>query len=395
MTLRSFLLPLLVAGFATGCGGRFIHHELKEDPHVLRRLWTIQTRLGMEEAGDRGTEMSAPLLVENTLIFGSRSVGVVAIYPGINQNRWVLPIPGGVLGEILHEGGNLYFGGGDGNIYSVSAETGRVNWRYEIRNPLVSRPTFHQGRIYITAADDTLYCLEANSGKWLWHYRRRTASTATIMTASTPVILQDEVLAGMSDGYFVGLALQDGKLKWERRLNTGPRFIDVDARAVMEGELVYISSYDGSLYALQRKSKEVQWKFDSGASQEVTLDEARLYLPSNDGSVYALNKQTGKVIWKFELDHGSPTRLSMNEKYLFFGSSDRHLYVVDKVTGQGVYRYDVGYGSGFTAPPLFDPQKGRLYTLSTGGNLYAFSLTPPPRRARERGRIDPYKFYRF
>ena len=36
----------------------------------------------------------------NTLVFGNRSVGLVALYPAINQQRWVLPIHGGVVSQL-------------------------------------------------------------------------------------------------------------------------------------------------------------------------------------------------------------------------------------------------------------------------------------------------------
>src|SRR5258708_4458488 len=83
---------------AVGCSGRNIHPELKEDPHILLRKWTLPTH-GTFDAGDHGTEYSNPVVVDNTLVFGNRSVGLVSIYPGINQQRWVLPIRGGVVSE--------------------------------------------------------------------------------------------------------------------------------------------------------------------------------------------------------------------------------------------------------------------------------------------------------
>ena len=108
-------------------------------------------------------ELSTPIpyVVDNTLVFGNQSVGLVAIYPSLNQERWVLPIPHGVMSELLVDKGNIYFGGGDGFIYSVSLDNGRVNWRYEIRNPIVSRPTVNGGRLFVTTSDDTVFAFDA------------------------------------------------------------------------------------------------------------------------------------------------------------------------------------------------------------------------------------------
>jgi outer membrane protein assembly factor BamB len=388
------LVLLSSAAAATGCSGRNIHPELRDDGSILERGWTLRTRTNFE-AGDRGAEYSNPVLVppngpaEGTLVFGNQSVGLVSIYPGLNQQRWVLPIPGGVISELAVDRDSVYFGGGDGFVYSVNLDTGRVNWRYEVRNPNISRPTISQGRVLITTSDDTVYAFDAGTGKWLWHYRRRSSPSATIMGASQPLVDGQEVLAGLSDGFLVSLSLPDGQLKWERKLHQGTKFTDVDAHPVLENGTLYVPSYDGSLYALKRQGGDVLWRFDAGGSKHVLVEDQKLYLPSSEGTIYALQKNNAKVLWKFELDRGTPTQLVSTEKYIIVGSSFQYLYVIDKATGKGLYRYNVGYDSGFSGSPAYDAEKKRLYVLSGAGNLYQFLVTPP-RRQRLRGQSDPY-----
>lgn len=317
-------------------------------------------------------------------------MGLVSLYPKLDQQRWVLPIQNGVISELATDNSSVYFGGGDGFFYCVDADTGRVNWRYEIRNPIVSQPTVADGRVLVTTTDDTIYAFDAGTGKWLWHYRRRSSEVSTILGASSPLVDGQEVIAGLSDGFLVALSLNDGQLKWERKLHQGTKFTDVDAHPVLENGILYIPSYDGALYALKRENGEVIWRFDAGGAKRVTLDGDRLYFPSSDGSVYALQKDNAHSIWRFELDGGVPTRLVVTDRYVIVGSSFQYLYVIDKATGRGLYRYNVGYGSGFSGAPAFDPSDKRLYFLSDGGNLYAFHLRPVSTHARPHGAIDPY-----
>lgn len=353
------------------------------------RKWTLPTHEQFE-AGDRGAEYSNPVLVENTLVFGNQSVGLIALYPMINQQRWVLPVPGGVVSELAVQQESVYFGGGDGFFYSVDVETGQVNWRYEVRVPVVSRPTVSGGRVFLTTADDTVYALDAGTGKWLWHYRRRSAQTSTIHGASSPLVDGNEVMVGLSDGFLVALSTTDGQLKWERKLHPGRKFTDVDAHPVLESGVLYVPSYDGALYALRRQEGEILWRFDAGGSKAVAIEGDRVYLPSSDGTIYALQRESAKVLWKFEMDGGVPTQLIVTDRYLIFGSSYQYMYVVDKNTGQGVYRFNVGYGSGFSGSPAFEPVSQRLYFLSGAGNLYAFAIRKPPRKTFKHGQADPY-----
>ena len=386
-----FLHIFTVCIFLQGCAGKNIHPNLKPDTQVLVRLWTLQTHT-VFEAGDRGTEFSNPIKDDHALVFGSQSMGLVSMYPGLVQTRWVLPISKGVISELTHDRDSIYFGGGDGFLYSVQSENGRVNWRYDLHNPIISQPTVSGGRVFVTTSDDTVYAFDAGTGKWLWHYKRRSSPSSTILGASAPLVDETEVITGLSDGFLVSLSIHDGQLKWERKLHLGNKFTDVDARPILDHGIIYVSSYDGALYALKRGKGEIIWRFDSGASKPVYIDDQVIYLPSSDGTVYALQKSNAKILWKFELDSGTPTRLASSDRYLMFGSSYRYFYVLDKKTGQAVYRYDVGYDSGFYGSPLYDSATRKLYTLSSGGNLFAFALRQSSKRIRPHGMIDPYDF---
>jgi outer membrane protein assembly factor BamB len=388
--LKVSLLTLIALG-SWGCSSRQIHPDLKEDSRIMVRRWTLPTH-GPFEAGDHGTEFSNPVIVDNALVFGNRSVGLVSLYPKINQQRWALPIPGGVVSELAVDGQSVFFGGGDGFIYSVNLESGQVNWRYEVRNPIVSRPTLDEGKVFVTTSDDTIYAFDAASGKWLWHYPRRSSQLATIYGASAPLVDGNEVITGLSDGFLVALSVQEGQLKWEKRLHQASKFTDVNAHPVLENGIIYVPSYDGALYALKRKDGEIIWRFDAGGSKSVVMDDQHLILPSSDGSVYALQKNNSKIIWRFELDHGTPTNAVVTEKYVIVASSHQYLYVIDKKNGKGLYRFNVGSGSGFYGSPAFDPVEQRVYILSNAGNLYAFSLRKPPRKVRKHGMTDPYDF---
>ncbi|MBC7386027.1 MAG: PQQ-binding-like beta-propeller repeat protein [Cryobacterium sp.] len=390
--MRFLLITLFfgsILGFGSllsGCAGKNIHRDLVPDTMVMTRGWTFPTH-GAYDANDRGFEYSNAILYENTLIFGSVSSGVTSLYPGLLRVRWTFPVKNGVVSELAAEKKNVYFGGGDGFLYCLSAETGKLVWKYEVKQSLVSRPTIVNGRLFVTAADDTLYALDAGTGKWLWSYKRRTPQTATIHAASAPLVDGGEVIAGMSDGFLVALSLEEGVLKWERKLQVTTKFTDVDASPVLSGDTVYIPSYDGALYSLRRKGGDTLWRFDAGGARKVTIDQSVIYLPSSNGSVYALSQANAKVLWQFDIDRGVPTSIVITERYAIFASSHQYLYVVDKVTGKGLYRFNVGDGSGFSSNPVFDSSTESLYLLSMAGNLYQFKIRPEGAK-----RPDAYQF---
>jgi len=380
-----------VGGLLLGCSGPQRHPEMRADPQILVRKWTRSTH-GIFEAGDRGVEFSNAVVMENTLIFGDQTTGLVSLYPGINEIRWTFPIKGGIVSPLMASGGSAYFGGGDGYLYSVDVETGKENWKYNLRNPVISQPTLSHGRLFVTTTDDVVYAFDAGTGKWLWHYRRKTSPSSTIYGASPPLVDGTEVIAGLSDGFLVSLSIEEGQLKWEKKLHFGTRFTDIDAHPVLENGILYIPSYDGNLYALKRDGNAILWRFDAGGSRTVLLENDKVFLPSSDGSIYALQKDNGKKIWKFEMDGGTPTQLVATDKYILVGSSYQYFYVLDKNTGKGLYRFNAGYGSGFRGSPAFDPATQRVYILSGGGNLYTFEIPRQSTKAYPHGRTTPDTF---
>ncbi|MEK7690474.1 MAG: PQQ-binding-like beta-propeller repeat protein, partial [Bdellovibrionota bacterium] len=372
-----------------GCSTRNTYTSLGPDPRVLVREWTLSTH-GAFKAGDRGFEYSNPILADQALIFGNQSQGLTSLYPGLNQIRWVLPIEKGVYSELAVEKDQAYFTAGDGFLYCVNIDTGRVIWKYDLHNPVASRPTVAGGRVFVTSSDDTVYAFDSGTGKWLWHYRRRSSPSSTIHGASSPLVDGAEVIAGLSDGFLIALNLNDGQLKWERKIHHGQKFTDVDAHPVLDNGVLYVPSYDGALYALKRGSGDVLWRFDAGGAKQPQIEGDRIYLPSSDNTVYALERASAKVIWKFELDGGTPTEIVATDRLLVFGSSQQYLYAIEKATGTPLYRYDVGYDSGFSGAPAWDKVHQKIYFLSGAGNLYAFAVRPPARKSRPFGSTDPY-----
>jgi outer membrane protein assembly factor BamB len=373
--MKPLLALSVVAILATACAGPNLRPGFRAEQPVLQREWTIATRTRETLAGERGVEFSNPVLWENTLLFGTSEAGLVALYPTLGgQIRWVLPIRGGIASEIAREGSDLYFGGADGFLYSVNAETGRVNWRYDVKNPRISKPTIHGGKLYVTTSDDVVYALEASTGHWLWHFKRKSGATASIHGASQPWTDGNQVLAGTSDGYLVVLGATDGRLITEKRLASKSKFTDVDAGVIQDGQVLYVSSYDGDLYALKRGSLETLWRHEGGGTRAVTIDGDRLVLASSDGSISLLKKDSGKLLWKFAMDGGTPTAAVVTDKYVLVGSSYQYLYAIDKASGELRDRWDVGYGSGFAGGMAFDPTKKVLYAVSGAANLYSFRI---------------------
>ncbi|MEW6055889.1 MAG: PQQ-binding-like beta-propeller repeat protein [Bdellovibrionota bacterium] len=367
----SFLAIAVILFITTACGSRNLYRNAKlpENP-PLERGYVYTTRNFVFEAGDDPVEFASPLATKDTIFVGSRTRGLEAFYKKLFLEKWRLELKNGVSSELLLDQNKLYFGANDGHFYAVDAEFGKVLWKYETKVPVIARPTIANGKVYFTAQDDIVYCLEQNTGKWLWHYKRGGNYITTIHGNSVPAVDESAVYVGFSDGYLVSLNAKDGNLLWEQKIHKGTKFTDVDAMALVTDTQVFVPSYDGELYALDKVKGKVLWHIDVGGSKKVLVDDRALFLASSNGHIYSIDKETGRISWKFELDEGTPTNLVQRGNYLAFGSSRQYFYAIYKGNGTLAYRHNVGLRSGFVSNPM---QSGdEIFVLSNFGNLYVF-----------------------
>ncbi|HRK03018.1 MAG TPA: PQQ-binding-like beta-propeller repeat protein [Oligoflexia bacterium] len=376
LTLVAFALPGILA-----CGSRNLHKNTdlsKAGGSPIERTFVKTSHPENPDAGVERVEFGAAVSTADAVFTANEVEGVAAFFRSNFAKKWTFRVKNGVSSALLLAedgagGHTLFFGANDGYFYALDAEFGRILWRYETKLPVYAKPTLAGGKIYFTTSDEVVFCLDQNSGKWFWHYKRTHNIGTSIRGNSSPTIDGKHIIVGFSDGYVVALGAKDGNLVWERKIHSGKRFMDVDASAVADGSTLFMPSYDGGLYALDRTTGKILWKVDAGSAKKVLLDprdSKSLYVAASDGTVVALNRSSGRILWKFELDAGTPTELVLKDNYLAFGSSVQYFYVIHKGDGSLAYRHNVGLRSGFVSNPF--QSENELFLMSNFGNLYVF-----------------------
>src|SRR3979411_869886 len=78
--------------------------------------------------------------------------------------KWKFATGDRVVSSPVIQNKTIYFGGDDGNIYAVDAETGHQIWKRETGGPVASTPAVADGMVYVTSYDGKLYALNAETG---------------------------------------------------------------------------------------------------------------------------------------------------------------------------------------------------------------------------------------
>jgi eukaryotic-like serine/threonine-protein kinase len=165
------------------------------------------------------------------------------------------------------------------------------------------------------------------------------------------------------------------------------------AAPVFDGDTVYfLQSHDrlaAAPLSSTATSTQITWSFpDKSRTEdkdvslkavygEPVIDGDRLYVSSYSGGVFALNKADGRPVWRMkdEIEGNVVGGVAVSGNVLAFGTTEGHLYVVnktDKSPAPGWKQSGVSYNSGIWATPII--KDGILYVATMGGDLHAIDV---------------------
>ena len=211
--------------------------------------------------------LSSPAIWSGAVYFGSGDGDVYAVDAATGALKWKFQ-----TGDVVHAspaiaGGSVYIGSWDTYFYSLDAATGKMNWRFKtgedpkIHNQIgiQSSAAVADGFVYFGCRDSNLYALDARTGEKKWAYNNKGS-----WVIGSPAVKGGKVYFAISDGGVFrvvdansGAAIFSLELKW-------PMF----SSPALAGNLVYIGSHEGKLYAIDPATQKPAWVFQTDASKQ-------------------------------------------------------------------------------------------------------------------------------
>lgn len=286
-----------------------------------------------------------------------------------------------LLAEPVAADGRVWFVDGAGYTFCYAVEGGEPIWSHFGGAPITARPTLTGDTAYVANVDGVVFALDAFSGDVRWRYQRpddaSRQSDLTLFGAPSPVVVEDELLVGFSDGAILALDITTGRPIWEARVGEG-RYPDIIGTPKAAGTDLYVGGYSEPFVALDLRNRTPRWRIDAGTAAEPLVEEELLFHPSTDGKLRAVRRDTGEVLWTFETgDSGALSSPQATAVGVLVSSSDEGIYLVDRATGALLWTYDPGYQlNGVTASITVVGRQ--ILALTNAGNLLSFVAPPAP-----------------
>jgi outer membrane protein assembly factor BamB len=197
--------------------------------------------------------------------------------------------------------GAVYFGSGDGNVYSLDAVSGALQWKFQTGNVVHASPAIAEGRLYIGSWDSYFYALDAATGKELWRFKTGEDPDIHNQTGiqSSATVTDGVVYFGCRDSNLYAVDAATGRLRWA--FNNKGSWV-ISSPVVHLGKVYFATSDSAMLHILDAQSGapvdsvKFHWLFFSSPS----IAGNTLYLAGQDGKLLAIDLASRKVIWTFQ-----------------------------------------------------------------------------------------------
>jgi outer membrane protein assembly factor BamB len=286
-------------------------------PTVARTARPVPTKVPSPETvwtfGTGAPIWGTPAISDGPVYFGSDDGNLYAVDALTGGLKWKFLTQGFVRSQPAIVGGLVYFASDDGYLYALEAQNGTQVWRTDIGNlsPSDGRfldlsnssptgwdykqssPVVVDGQVYVGSLDGNVYSLAADTGMINWKFKTGQKVRAT------PTLADGVLYIGSWDESMYALDALTGQMLWHTPVGG-----EVQSTALVANGLVYTASRKASVVALDAQTGEKKWEYDYGSNNWVEsspqLVRNVIYIGSSlHMSVYGLDSQTGEELIKY------------------------------------------------------------------------------------------------
>jgi outer membrane protein assembly factor BamB/tRNA A-37 threonylcarbamoyl transferase component Bud32 len=341
---------MINVGRKTGLLSRIVSSPITMPNDGPRALWTFPC-----EDEIRGT----PLVTAGAVYMGAYDNNLYVVDPADGSFIWKFPTDGGIVSKPVLADDYVLFGSEDHKLYAVSSRTGKLAWTYQTDGPVRSSPVVAEGHVFFGSDDGFCYAVSLTSNRLFWRFDAGGA------VRSTPLIFNDQICFGTDMGDFYSLTL-NGQVKWRSKAKRA-----IFGSPVISKNIIYYTSLDGFLYAVDAKSGWSVWRFRMGKGSAGTpcIVDNYIIVGSADASIYCVEASSAREVWRFKAEHqvsGSPV---VHKDSVYCGTADGSLYCLEYRTGR--VRWKFMTSGAITGSPIV--YNDTLYVGSADHILYALN----------------------
>ena len=267
--------------------------------------------------------VGTPAVSEGIVVFGSADRNIYGLNAADGSLRWKVEAAEPVLGAVTIHEGIAYVGASDKTFRAIDIQTGKVVWSYnQVKGYIETKPLVVDDKVIFSAWDNTLYALEKATGKEVWKWTGGLTRMHFSPAAVWPVASNGKVFIADPQRAMTAVNLQNGETVWRTFRSQVRETIGLSE----DGERVFSKTMNDSIvcYSTLTDTPEQVWASNVGFGYEhapsMPLEkDGVVYGSTKEGLLFALEAKTGKIIWKHKIGNSLiNTVLPLNGREVLF-----------------------------------------------------------------------------
>lgn len=269
--------------------GRLTAYALKNG----KKLWSFQS--GKRIVG-------TPAVSEGIVVFGSADCKIYGLDAQNGNLLWTVEAAEPVLGAVTIENGIAYIGASDHTFRAVNIRTGEVKWAFAgVRGYIETKPLVTDNKVIFGAWDNTLYTLNKADGKELWKWTGGLTRMHFSPAAVWPVAADGKVFITDPQRAMTAIDIETGNTVWRTFQSMVRETIGLSE----DKERIYSKTMNDSIVCYSTKGDQphklwasnVGFGYEHAPSMQVEKNGV-VFGSTKEGLIFALEAATGKVLWK-------------------------------------------------------------------------------------------------
>ncbi len=261
-----------------------------------QKLWNFQS--GKRIVG-------TPDVADGVVVFGSADHNIYGLDARTGKERWRVTAGEPVLGAVTIEKGVAYIGASDSTFRAIHIKSGKVLWSYAgIKGYVETKPLIEGNKVIFGAWDNTLYALDKTNGKELWKWTGGLTRMHFSPAAVWPVAAHGKVFITDPQRAMTAINLETGETVWRTFQSMVRETIGLSA----DKKRIYSKTMNDSVVCystigdVPKKlwASNVGFGYEHAPSMQMEKDGI-VFSSTKEGLIFALEASTGQVLWKHKI----------------------------------------------------------------------------------------------
>lgn len=249
--------------------------------------------------------VGTPAVSEGIVVFGSADCKIYGLNAQNGNLLWTVETSEPVLGAVTIDNGTAYIGASDHTFRAINTCNGEIKWTFTgVKGYIETKPLVTDSKVIFGAWDNTLYALNKADGRELWKWTGGLTRMHFSPAAVWPVAAEGKVFITDPQRAMTAIEIETGNTVWRTFQSMVRETIGLSE----DGECIYSKTMNDSIVCYSTKgshphelwASNVGFGYEHAPSMQVEKDGI-VFGSTKEGLIFALEAKTGKVLWKHKI----------------------------------------------------------------------------------------------